>query len=63
MTDVFAMQALAMLLDEVGAPGLLGQWREAARASPDADVQELAEDYAEDEHPEPPAPPPRLCRD
>lgn len=57
VTDVFAMQALAMLLDDVGALGLLGQWREAARASPDVDVRELAEDYGEEEHPEPPAPP------
>jgi hypothetical protein len=55
VTDVFAMQALKMLLDDVGALDLQGQWLEAVRASPDVDVRELAEDY-EDENPEPPAP-------
>ncbi|GAA3823761.1 hypothetical protein ACFS5L_33495 [Streptomyces phyllanthi] len=47
VTDVFAMQALAMLLDDVGASDLLGRWREAVLASPDVDVRELAEDYGE----------------
>lgn len=56
-TDEFSMRALAFLLDDVGALDLLGQWREAARASPDVGVRELAEEYGEDEYPEPPAPP------
>lgn len=56
VTDVFAMQALEMLLDDVGALDLHGQWLEAVRASPDVDVRELAEDYEEEENPEPPAP-------
>ncbi|MEV6959389.1 hypothetical protein AB0M97_09330 [Streptomyces sp. NPDC051207] len=43
VTDVFAMNALGMLMDDVGDPALLARWREAVSASPDEDVRELLE--------------------
>ncbi len=45
VTDVFAMRALVMLLDDIGATALLARWRRAVLASPDVDVREIAEEY------------------
>ncbi|MFI1395963.1 hypothetical protein [Streptomyces sp. NPDC020681] len=58
-TDVFAMRGLAFLLEDVNDPALLGRWRRTVLVSADEDVREIAEDYPEDEFPEP-APPQQL---
>jgi hypothetical protein len=42
--DVFSMNGLGMLLDDIGDTALLDEWRRAVSASPDVDVRELAED-------------------
>ncbi|QIQ03202.1 hypothetical protein [Streptomyces liangshanensis] len=56
VTDVFAMRALAMLLEDVNDLTLLARWREAALTSPDEDVRELPDEYPESEYPPPDAP-------
>lgn len=42
--DVFSMNGLGMLLDDIGDTALLDEWRRTVSASPDADVRELADD-------------------
>ncbi|MDH6622467.1 hypothetical protein M2271_000254 [Streptomyces sp. LBL] len=49
VTDVFAMRALVMLLDDIGDTALMARWRRAALASPDVDVRDIAEEYPADE--------------
>jgi hypothetical protein len=49
LSDVFAMNGLGMLLDDIGDTRLLTRWREAVRTSPDADVRDLADDDEPDE--------------
>ncbi|MEU0076033.1 hypothetical protein ABZ027_41910 [Streptomyces sp. NPDC006332] len=45
VTDVLAMRALVMLLDDLGDAPLTARWRRAALASTDLGVRELAEEY------------------
>jgi hypothetical protein len=52
-TDVFAMRGLVFLLEDVNDPALIAQWRKTVLASPEEDVREIAEEYPEDEYPEP----------
>ncbi|WP_405608352.1 hypothetical protein [Streptomyces sp. NBC_00076] len=57
VTDVLAMRALAMLLDNLGDAALMARWRRAALASPDVDVREIVEEYTAGEDTQPPVPP------
>jgi len=63
VTDVLAMRALVMLLDDLGDAALMARWRHAVLASPDVDVREIAEEYEEyeecpaGEETQPPVPP------
>ncbi|MEV2217576.1 hypothetical protein AB0H86_40175 [Streptomyces sp. NPDC050997] len=63
VTDVLAMRALVMLLDDLGDAALMARWRHAVLASPDVDVREIAEEYEEyegclaGEETQPPTPP------
>jgi hypothetical protein len=57
VTDVLAMRALVMLLDDLGDAALMARWRRAVLASPDVDVRELAEEYPAEEDTRPPVPP------
>jgi hypothetical protein len=52
-TGVFAMRGLVFLLEDVNDPALIAQWRKTVLASPEEDVREIAEEYPEDEYPEP----------
>ncbi|MFI6932010.1 hypothetical protein [Streptomyces sp. NPDC050287] len=61
VTDVFAMRALGMLLDDIDntdgtdTAALPARWRRAVLASPDADVREIAEEYPADDGADAPA--------
>ncbi|MFD3525525.1 hypothetical protein [Streptomyces sp. NPDC058653] len=51
--DALTLRALAALLEDIGAMGLIARLREFGRLSPDVDVRELMEEYPEDEYPPP----------
>ncbi|CAM5410809.1 hypothetical protein SALBM311S_04805 [Streptomyces alboniger] len=57
VTDVLAMRALVMLLDDLGDAALMARWRRAALACPDVDVREIVEEYPAGEDTEPPVSP------
>ncbi|WSQ07150.1 hypothetical protein OG604_05060 [Streptomyces sp. NBC_01231] len=57
VTDVLAMRALVMLLDDLGDAALMTRWRRAALASPDVDVREIVEEYTAGEDTQPQVPP------
>jgi hypothetical protein len=57
VTDVLAMRALVMLLDDLGDAALMARWRRAALASPAVDVREIVEEYPAGEDTQPQVPP------
>ncbi|MFF0160764.1 hypothetical protein ACFYRY_25005 [Streptomyces sp. NPDC005263] len=57
VTDVLAMRALVMLLDDLGDAALKARWRRAVLASTDLGVRELAEEYPSGEDTQRPVPP------